>query len=168
MSLISASLHGTNPELPPDPIDWNRLYSLTKTNGVFTFLYPLLDRLHNEALTDELKQKWTNEALTSSLSQLQQVEMFYKHLGALHEEKVQFLLYKGIVIKEAYPYPELRMMSDIDILVHQQDFEKCIAVFLSLGYAVIETDHRVVAMGKSRCKPIEFHKPARLVSANGF
>ena len=43
-------------------------------------------------------------------------------------ENIDYILLKGAVIKELYPYPWMRTSCDIDILVKEIDLEKCLSL----------------------------------------
>lgn len=52
---------------------------------------------------------------------------------ALERGEIPYALLKGCVLRNCYPLPELRTMTDLDILVRTEDYEKITKAFLSLG-----------------------------------
>jgi len=57
------------------------------------------------------------------------------HLYSKFEENgIDYLLFKGSVLKELYPKPELRPMGDADILIKVQQYEKIKPIMEELGY----------------------------------
>ncbi|MBR2447463.1 MAG: nucleotidyltransferase family protein, partial [Clostridia bacterium] len=62
---------------------------------------------------------------------------------ALENEKIDFVLLKGAVIRELYPEGWMRTSSDIDILVHPEDLDRAEALLIGkLDYKKgIEGDH---------------------------
>ena len=61
----------------------------------------------------------------------------------LAEAGVPYLPFKGEVLRQYWPHPELRTMGDRDILVHDQGKEAADRVFLSLGYQKHVDNHAV-------------------------
>ncbi len=76
---------------------------------------------HQEALT-----AITNAVYFNHLNQV---------LAALSEHKIATVLLKGAhLAKSIYPHPALRPMSDLDILVREQDFDRALHLVNELGY----------------------------------
>ena len=46
------------------------------------------------------------------------------------EKNIDFIVLKGIYLRYLYPNPDLRTMSDIDILVHKEDLDKISEILL--------------------------------------
>lgn len=60
------------------------------------------------------------------------------------ENGISFLPIKGIVLKKLYAYPEMRTMSDIDVLIKPEEYDKIRVILKSTGYAEgIESDHEL-------------------------
>ena len=54
----------------------------------------------------------------------------------LSREGISHLLFKGFVLKDIYPVPELRTYGDVDFLIRIRDREKCHERMLQWGYTV--------------------------------
>lgn len=52
----------------------------------------------------------------------------------LDEKGIDFILFKGFVVRNYYPVPELRTFGDVDIIIRKEDREKSDDLMLSLGY----------------------------------
>lgn len=52
----------------------------------------------------------------------------------LNENKIDFIPFKGIVVKDCYDVPWLRSYGDIDIVIHEHDRKKCHELMLKNGY----------------------------------
>lgn len=48
--------------------------------------------------------------------------------AALNEEQIPYIPLKGSVLRNLYPAPEMRTSCDIDVLVHEEDIERAVAV----------------------------------------
>lgn len=53
---------------------------------------------------------------------------------AFFEAGIPLVAFKGVQLRELYPVPELRTMSDMDCLIQQKDRAKAHALMLELGY----------------------------------
>lgn len=67
---------------------------------------------------------------------------------ALDNEGIDCLLFKGFVVREYYPVPELRTFGDIDFVIRQEDREKSDALMKKLGYQPKENWEPVYAYVK--------------------
>ncbi|MBQ8688901.1 MAG: nucleotidyltransferase family protein [Clostridia bacterium] len=55
--------------------------------------------------------------------------------GVLDEQKIQYVLLKGAVVRELYPEPWMRMSGDIDLLVAEENLASAISAIVDgLGY----------------------------------
>ncbi|MBQ4091145.1 MAG: nucleotidyltransferase family protein [Clostridia bacterium] len=78
--------------------------------------------------------------------------------AAFEECGIDFALLKGAVIKNYYPEPFLRTMSDVDILVKEQQLERAEAVLCDkLGYTVRERGPHDVSLFSAGGVHIELH-----------
>lgn len=59
-------------------------------------------------------------------------------ISALNGAGIDHMLFKGFVLRNSYPVPELRSFGDIDILIKPEDRRRCHELMLSLGFAVGE------------------------------
>lgn len=62
-----------------------------------------------------------------------------KLIGQMNEAGIDHLLFKGYVLKDYYPVPELRSYGDIDFLIKEEDREKSNRLMLDEGFK-IKTD----------------------------
>lgn len=76
--------------------------------------------------------------LLKSERQMQQVE---KICGAFEENGIDYLPFKGVVMKSLYPKQELRVMGDADILIRFEQYPQIRGIMEQLGYTMeIESD----------------------------
>ena len=79
-------------------------------------------------IRSEVKQKFEKQILTA-IYRYENINSELETLKtAFEEEKIPFIPLKGSVIRQYYPEPWLRTSCDIDILVHEEDIERAIAV----------------------------------------
>ena len=83
---------------------------------------------HSGVIRSEVKQKFEKQILTA-IYRYENINSELETLKtAFEEEKIPFIPLKGSVIRQYYPEPWLRTSCDIDILVHEEDIERAIAV----------------------------------------
>lgn len=86
-----------------------------------------------------------------------QQEALEKIFAEFDKNDIDYLPLKGINIKKMYPKSDMRAMSDADILIRQEQYEKVPAVMEELGYRfVTESDHEYI--WESSAIVVELHK----------
>lgn len=86
-----------------------------------------------------------------------QMDAVEKIFAAFDDNGIDFLPLKGSAIRDLYPKCEFRPMSDSDILIRNQQYEKVRAVMSSLGYQEgSESDHDYT--WSSEALRVEIHK----------
>lgn len=69
---------------------------------------------------------------------------------------VPYVILKGTSAAKYYPYPEFRIMGDIDIMTSHQDFEVALMNLVDNGYQIIKQLDRETALVKNRTL-VELH-----------
>ena len=75
------------------------------------------------------------------------------------EENIPVIVLKGLVVRDFYPQPDQRTMSDADILVHKDDVEKVKNLLIDMGYIFLE-DHKAshhIALVHHKYPMVEVH-----------
>ena len=86
-----------------------------------------------------------------------QMAMLQRLFAAFEEHHVDYLPLKGVLLKSIYPRPEMRRMSDADILFRREQYETIRPILTELGFVYeYETDHEVVWKHPSLL--LEMHK----------
>ena len=76
---------------------------------------------------------------------------------SFEEEGVDYLLLKGCVMKHLYPQQEMRVMSDLDILIRPSQYERIKPIMSRLGFTRgVESDHEL--HWSKRNIHVELHK----------
>lgn len=93
---------------------------------------------HSGVIRSEIKQKFEKQILTA-IYRYENINSELETLKtAFEEEKIPFIPLKGSVIRQYYPEPWLRTSCDIDILVHEEDIERAIAVLTDKNGYMLE------------------------------
>ena len=118
--------------------DYAQLLSLGEKHAVSSLFYPALKRVlpFQDPLLRELKKRSFSAATRESL-QAKELEQI---LSAFEEAEISILPLKGCVIKYLYPNPELRFMSDIDLLIPSSRQGSARQIMESLGHSYRKVD----------------------------
>jgi len=73
-----------------------------------------------------------------------QMRALEKLFSAFEENQIDYLPVKGSNMKNLYPKPAMRTMSDADILIRMEQYERIQPIMLSLGFQPgLESDHEL-------------------------
>ena len=89
--------------------------------------------LHSLSLPSELATEWKKDIVR---------QISFYSLYCLEQTKlpvaVPYVILKGTSAAKYYPYPEYRMMGDIDIMTSREDFETACKQLMDNGYEMIK------------------------------
>lgn len=94
------------------------------------------------------------QILFRSERQMRKVEEVFQ---AFEENSIDYLPFKGCVIKSLYPRPELRTMSDADILIRAEQYESIVPIMKMLDFQLTLAEESVMTWShKDLC--VELHR----------
>lgn len=137
LELLRAFLCKKTPQLSDTP-DFRKILLLSQINQTFGITASVLmkyDGLKDADLKTELRQICFNEIGKYSA----RAEAMKQLMEKLTANGIDHLLFKGFVVKEYFPVPELRTFGDIDFVIRKKDRKKCHELMLSMGYACKES-----------------------------
>lgn len=114
------------------------ILKLADSHAVSSLLYPALKK-HlpmGDPVLAEMKRNSFSAATRESIQEKELSQIF----AACRDRKIPVLPLKGCVIKSLYPYPELRFMSDADLLIRAEDREAMRTVMEGLGHRFHKVD----------------------------
>ncbi len=135
LRLLSSVILNIQPPKPNKEIDWALVFHLAKQHSVFGMLSYAVEKLDEEYLPSqdmlpELKQIQRSELILESNIQFETEKL----IEVIKKNDIDALLLKGMVLKEYYPVPSMRSMSDVDILYKECDKSKVKQVLKEQGY----------------------------------
>lgn len=138
-----------------ETIDEEKLYQLAKRHEMSHYLIEWskkdcqLGRIKQLILEDYHRQiiKETNQNL--------ELEKILQHF---EENGIVTLLVKGATTKEAHRYDYMRVMHDIDILIHEADFKKATQIMNSLGFEEFYDHEKHLVFTKDSWIVVEMHR----------
>lgn len=132
LNILNGFIHQKEPKLSSN-CDLSVLIQLAINHsiqgilGYMSYLYP-------DLIPSPCKEKIRyDSAYTIGVISLkeEQCSMVEKYLSS---KCIDYVLFKGAVIKDRYPIPELRTFGDIDILIHEKDRKKVHSMMLEQGF----------------------------------
>lgn len=135
IKLLDAYINEAGVDLPAS-FSYEKLYETAREHSVIPIIFQELYRLDpgwekgsRESL-ESFKKSYISAVYLSSLQDFGVEELGEK----LAEQGIEYIPVKGYVIKNLYPEPELRTMSDIDILIQEKDRLRADEILKNLGY----------------------------------
>jgi len=136
--LLSSAIRNQEycPDIENENIDWRQIYNEALAHQVHTLIYPLVSRIYKTCgMEKNLFASWQSAVFFLSVELTRNFHRMGEVFRLLHNEGISVIALKGMVLNELYPYPELRFMSDIDILVRADDMEAAAVVLSNVGYS---------------------------------
>lgn len=154
LALIKSALTGETCTLSQTP-DMDALLQLAGKHKIGALMY---HALHNAGYDAEpATQKLFFHCCQYIAVSERQMAMLEQVFAAFDAHRIDYLPLKGVLLKEIYPSPEMRRMSDADILFRREQYEEVKAVLTELGFTFgYETDHEWVWKHPSLL--LEMHK----------
>lgn len=141
LKLLGAVISGE--ELPdaPENADWNALYAIAAQHNVLNILaYGAVSEKYG--LDMLLTSKFLKAVADGiKLGELQE-KSFSELFAEFEKQGIDYMPLKGTIIKNIYAKPDMRRMSDADILIRKCQLKKARTVMYELGYEfVLESNH---------------------------
>lgn len=131
INCLSDHLHSKKPTTCDIDLDWSKIDFYSRQHQ----LEGIICYQCGEKAIEELEKTAIASCAYNAVQREQLLSKIRKEL--LHNE-VEFLLFKGVVLKNYYPVPALRTMGDIDILVHENDKNRVNDILTDLGLEAVE------------------------------
>ena len=131
--LIACAIHKETPQPLPDGIDYAQVLSCAVRHDVSGFAYLGImkaDIKPDAAILDRWKQRYLLGINRNS----EQEDARNNILAELHAQGIATLEVQGTKVKQYYPSPDLRMMSDIDIIIEKEHIPTAEKILKALGY----------------------------------
>ena len=159
IDLLSNSIRNEVCKKKYDNVDWNELMNLSRKHKIEGLIYSALNKAELLENIDEDKVKdLKKEVFFTGVTQISNMSKLEKVFNEFSKENVPVIVLKGLVVREYYPQPEQRSMSDADIFVKAKDLNKSKKILIYLGYTEVdaEASHHIKYI-KSGYPMIELH-----------
>lgn len=159
IDLLSNSIRNEVCKKKYDNVDWNELINLSRKHKIEGLIYSALNKAELlENIDDDKVKDLKKEVFFTGVTQISNMSKLEKVFNEFSKENVPVIVLKGLVVREYYPQPEQRSMSDADIFVKAKDINKSKKILIDLGYTEIdaEASHHIKYI-KSGYPMIELH-----------
>ena len=155
IELVKCALTGGVPQLE-EGFDFEKAYEYAQSRQITPLLFYGASNI--EGFMDTLiGKKFFKSTMNLSFYCAEQSEAIKSVKDEFRANKIQHLAVKGTILRELYPYPEMRLMSDADILIKEEEYERIKPIMVGLGFEEqYESDHELV--WKKGEISIELHK----------
>ena len=117
-----------------DNINWCEVINEANAHNISGLIYSAIDTESFKYFDKKLLERWKKEILLCNVTQIINIESTKKVISHLESEGIQVIVLKGLVVREYYPKPELRIMCDADLLIRKEDYDKVKDYLIKSGY----------------------------------
>lgn len=108
--------------------------------------------LSSLSISKTLQEEWKMFAIEQLLYSTQ-----YNYMQSILPITVPYVILKGTSVAKYYPYPDYRMMGDIDIMTRREDLETACEQLMEAGYRVDKSLNREISLVKNLIV-VELHR----------
>ena len=120
------------PELSPEELE--KLYQFAKMHDLAHLVAIALESSSYPFPDEKTKLKWIQEKNTAIARYTYQEYALAEIEAEFANSQITYLPLKGAVLRENYPEPWYRTSSDIDLFIHEEDFEKARERLTACGF----------------------------------
>ena len=157
LHLVKCALKDEQPEEKPNEVQWQEVLVIAERQNAANLCWFSIEKLNNKP-EGELFDAWQEvyaKAASKCLKQMMEIDFLSEEFT---KRGYDICFLKGSKIREYYPSPDMRTMTDIDLLVRAQDREPIRELMKSLGYEVdLLDDGQVDAFKKEPVIYLEIH-----------
>ncbi len=154
--LVHAQLEDRKPQMIPPEITIEEITDIAKRNHMEYMLLGALLRLENlpESHVGELRKSVMNSLMRA----MAQVTEFAELEKCFETEGIKNQVMKGARMRHFYPLPQLREMSDVDVLVDAACMEQAAQLLSDRGYTLVRSIKHHDIYRKQPFMVVEVHK----------
>lgn len=167
LEALKASLTNSkvNWDFEMEPENWKELFALAESQKVLPLIFEAVYACPCAKQADEqLFLTMKHRSIGLMVNQLQKTEEFLKLYKELDFRGICPLVVKGIICRELYPNPDLRISADEDLLVDERNFAKAVEILQACGMKPLgalkdmEAVHEIGFVDEKGVSYIELHK----------
>lgn len=132
LHLLNAFVNEKSPDKPGD-IQWEKLKKLADIHcvtGIVGFMAYRYKLCPSSEMTEYLRRYY----LANIVMFTKRAACMEQLIQKMNQEKIDHIIFKGYVVKDYYPVPELRTYGDIDFAIRREDREKSCRLMEKLEY----------------------------------
>lgn len=120
-----------------ESVDYSRLFSVSREHNLLAIVYSVIKTADNKDIIPNNIYKKFEDAFYETIIRYDAQSAVKEMLDRiLCENEIKHIFFKGSVIREYYPVPEVRAMGDIDILIEPEKRDTVRSLLISNGFEV--------------------------------
>lgn len=156
IEIIRAALTGSAAPLPPQDMDWQAFFELSKKQEIYSLVAAAVDK---SLLPRDIAQQLDNYSKSELVRMIAMQNELAAIKAQLDESGINYMLLKGAVIRNYYPKQSMRQMSDIDILYSPASKRaELIKLMKQRGYKLMSSGGNSDDFTKKPYYTFEFHR----------
>lgn len=146
VNILKYSIKKQNYILDDNVINWGEFVEKADEHQISALIYYLIGKNNIKNVPNDILNKWKKDIILRGIAKRKITEAFRNIIDdIILKLNIDIIVLKGIVLKKYYPVNELRTMSDFDILIHKNDFQKVKEYLLENHFIYIEDNHPIHA-----------------------
>lgn len=154
VDLLKKTIKPTTKVIIPTDFQAKTFYKLAVSHGISGLLYYPCKEI--TGIQPELMKKLEDDCLQTVARSSDQQYHLQIVKEALNLHSMNHVLMKGELLRRIYPYPDMRLMGDVDILVNQEDLPQIHDIMKNIGFLFVSESENHHVFVKSSLM-IEFH-----------
>lgn len=122
-------------------IDYQRLYQIANSHNLSAIVFCVLNTAHNkEVVAREAFKRFEDDFYEAIIRYDMQQALTERLTTLLSEHSIRHVFFKGAELKEYYPVPQARVMSDVDLLIAPEDRDRVKELLSKNGIRPVHTN----------------------------
>lgn len=137
LSILKTALHGTSyPEIPTATTeDYHKLYEISQNQQAAPLIFQQIFQLDSfQKSLPEFQEHWRTDTLRQVGNQARKSFLFTMLYDKMRQHGFHPLVVKGIICRNLYPQPDLRISNDEDLLIPRSEFASFDEFLLLSGF----------------------------------
>lgn len=132
--LLACHLNAEDPK-GEKRMDWQQIYNLAEKNNLTAIIAYEIKRLPDDCRPGGTIGAWFNESYENTVHSFRpNLQSLAGFINALTDAGIAHVLYKGVVLRNYYPFPELRVGIDTDVVLRPADYIHAIEALKKRGF----------------------------------
>lgn len=156
LELLRSALNNTTSKEKPEDVSWNAVYALAHKHSVTALAFFAIQKLKNPP-EQELFQIWQTQNSKILVKGANQENELALLSDCFEKNAIAYMPLKGSVIRDLFPLPYLREMSDLDILIPVEKLQQACQLCEAMGYRTNSRVEHHIELHKLPYMNIELH-----------
>lgn len=116
-------------------VNWEEIYKQAAKQQVYTLVYPVIKNIASQHNIDKaLMEVWKTNTFRYGIMHELNYQRLERILLDFSKHGIKPIMLKGFVYQTLYHKAQLRLMSDIDFLIHDNELEQVTKILREHGY----------------------------------